>query len=778
MKVEDYLNSVSYAEDASYIPSQFSIEFVNFIKLVNGNEGEENKTPVLHYRMLDQIAKGEPRIANMIHRGAAKAIALDTELFLLSGSSVIKTKARDIKVGDMLIDREGNPTKVIAVSEIFDKPCYDIDFKNAGQDRLVVSEDHLNFFFDGKKEFITTLKEYVPPNLKNNKNELYAPLCKAWKIGTKKVERPYEMGFNSLYLENFFEYDYETRKAFFMGIMGKNGTITNKGFLSIDYEGKYDKDYITMLIHSLGGYVLFDANPILFMVGFCPFRDIELKRKYFANFGNPQRRHIREYARIRKITKKRKSVPTVCFKVDSPTESFTLANGVVTHNTTLFGEYLILYLAFMGGRLPGYKSPIKLALYVADSIDNGVKNMRKNLQYRYENSAFLQQVLKAEWTDIEWRFENKRGEKFIVKAYGAKSGVRGTKALGVRPQLAILDDLVSDEDARSPTVLQSIRDTVYKAVDYALHPTKNTILWLGTPFNANDPLYEAIESGTWAVNVFPVCEKFPCTKEEFRGSWEDRFPYEYVLKKYTQAKQDGKIETFLQELMLRIMSDDARLLTEDNFKWYSKDSLMKVRHNFNFYITTDFATSDRSTADLSVISVWAYNHNGDWFYVDGIAEQQDMGKNIDALFKLVSEYKPMEVGIEVTGQQGGFIPWINQEMMNRNIWFNLATSSNTKVGIRPTTDKMQRFNVVVPWFKAGKMYFPLHHDFHKGLQEMMEELRLASYQGFKSKHDDSIDTVSMLALLKTFKPSAEVAITNRGVFDTPEPVIETESYFV
>jgi len=123
MKVEDYLNSVSYAEDASYIPSQFSIEFVNFIKLVNGNEGEENKTPVLHYRMLDQIAKGEPRIANMIHRGAAKAIALDTELFLLSGSDVIKTKARDIKVGDMLIDREGNPTKVIAVSEIFDKPC-------------------------------------------------------------------------------------------------------------------------------------------------------------------------------------------------------------------------------------------------------------------------------------------------------------------------------------------------------------------------------------------------------------------------------------------------------------------------------------------------------------------------------------------------------------------------------------------------------------------------------------------------------------------------------
>ncbi|TGW14451.1 hypothetical protein EIL50_05480, partial [bacterium NHP-B] len=56
--------------------------------------------------------------------------------------------------------------------------------------------------------------------------------------------------------------------------------------------------------------------------------------------------------------------------------------------TTLLGEYLFLYIAVYG-ELPGF-GKVPLALYVSDSIENGVKNMRKNLEYRWENSDFLQ----------------------------------------------------------------------------------------------------------------------------------------------------------------------------------------------------------------------------------------------------------------------------------------------------------------------------------------------------------------------------------------------------
>lgn len=427
--------------------------------------------------------------------------------------------------------------------------------------------------------------------------------------------------------------------------------------------------------------------------------------------------------------------------------------------TTVLAEYLFLYLAFMGGKLTD-NFKIEFAIYVSDSMENGVHSMKNNLQFRWENSEFLQKyVPKAKIIEDEWTFTNLDGDTVIIKGYGAKTGVRGAKVMGKRPKLAVLDDLISDDDARSATVINAVESVVYKAVDYALHPTNNMIIWSGTPFNANDPLYKAVESGSWDVNVYPVCEKFPCSKEEFRGSWEDRFPYEYVKMKYDKAILDGKVHAFNQELMLRIMSDEDRLITDDDIKYFNRGHLIKNKSYFNFYITTDFATSEKESADYSVISVWALNNQGSWFWVDGICERNDMSTNINELFRLVSKYQPQAVGVEVSGQQGGFIPWINQEMMTRNIYFNLQS-------IRPTTGKLIRFNVMVPLFKAGKILFPNDMPDSKALNEGLEEIKLASLGGFKSKHDDFIDTVSQLALLNTFRPSETTGYDEaRGVYD-------------
>lgn len=423
--------------------------------------------------------------------------------------------------------------------------------------------------------------------------------------------------------------------------------------------------------------------------------------------------------------------------------------------TTVMGEYLFLYIATYG-EIPGF-GKIDLALYVSDSIENGVKNMRKNLEFRHDNSDFLKQyVPEVRFTDIRWEFKNADGKVFIVKGYGAKTGVRGAKEMGKRPGLAVLDDLISDEDARSATVISAVEDTVYKAVNYALHPTKNMIIWSGTPFNAKDPLYKAVESGAWVVNVFPVCEQFPCSREDFRGSWADRFTYDYVKEQYDNAVKLGKIETFNQELMLRIMSDEDRMVQDSDISWYKLDTVIRNKSRFNFYITTDFATSVKQSADFSVISVWAYNNVGDWLWVDGVCKRQLMDANINDLFRLAQVYRPQSVGVEVTGQQGGFIQWIQGQMMERNIYFPLASEGNdTKPGIRPNTNKMVRFNTVVPWFKAHKMFFPTERKTEIPMMEAMNELSLVSASGFRSKHDDFLDTISMLSSLTPWKPSEE-----------------------
>lgn len=419
--------------------------------------------------------------------------------------------------------------------------------------------------------------------------------------------------------------------------------------------------------------------------------------------------------------------------------------------TTLFMEYFTLFLAAFHC-LPGFGA-IDGMIYVSDSMDNGVKSARKNIEYRYNNSEFLQQwIPKATFTDAYLEFTNVSGEMLGVKMFGAKTGLRGTKIFGKRPVIAVLDDLVSDDDANSKAAMTTIKDTVYKGVNHALDPTRRKVIFNGTPFNKDDILIEAVESGAWDVNVWPVCEKFPCTREEFVGAWPDRFSFDYIQAQYELAEKTGKLAGFYQELMLRISSEDERLVQDEDIRWYNRKDVLSNKSNFNFYITTDFATSKKQTADFNAISVWAYNSNCDWFWVDGIHKRQTMDHTINDLFRFVQEYNPMQVGVEISGQQGAYIQWLQQEMLRRNIWFNFASSEKSGApGIKPLQDKLARFNLVVPWFKAGKFYFPSEMRQTTIMGAFMQQLRLATTSGLKGK-DDALDTISQLGYFKPWKP--------------------------
>ena len=421
--------------------------------------------------------------------------------------------------------------------------------------------------------------------------------------------------------------------------------------------------------------------------------------------------------------------------------------------TTALHEYMILYLATYG-EIPGF-GKVNVGMYISDTMENGVKSMRNQLEFRWNNSDFLQKyVPEARFTDIRWEFKNLDGKKMVFRGFGATTGVRGFKEYGERPTWCGMDDLMSDKNAESPTITRDIKNIVYRAARQAMHPKKRMILWTGTPFNKNDPLYEAAGSGAWNTRVYPICEKFPCDKSEFKGAWEDRFNYDFVKKEYDKLLKNGEIASFNQELMLRITSDEDRLVQDSDVVWYSRDQIFQNRSRYNFYITTDFATADGKKNDYSVISVWAYTNAADWLLVDGLCKRQLMDANINELFRFVGNYRPLEVGIEINGQQQGFISWLKKEMIDRNIFFNLAGKGNTE-GIRRTGRKIDNFKLAVPLFKAKKIWLPTELKEHELVTELVEELRFATGEGFKSKHDDAADTVSMLLDIDAFKPSQE-----------------------
>lgn len=695
----------------------------------------------------------------------ASPLALTELVYTKEGTKPIS----DIQIGEQVYSSDGSLATVKDKSVVFNKPMYKITLKDGRS--IKVSEDHLNVVVvkpsAGKqnytKKVLTTedllnlpLKFYKQRGTKVGvEDALYVPMCKPIQFESKNLPvDPYTLG---LLLGD--------------GNSRPDGSNKLTGSLNdLDF-------YITQIPYELGNVYIDKRNTT---VGELPIKGITTAMRSLKVQG------VKTYDKF---------IPTM-YKLSSIEQRIALLQGLLDTDGTInstnkssrvsfsnTSKQLIDDVKEIVESLGGYTS-----LKTVEAGETRFKDRISKTHKAYVLSIFININLfrlprkankfkvnkiydKLAISSIEKiqdepsqciLLDDNSNHEFVTTNYFVthNTGVRGFKRYGTRPQWAGLDDLLSDKNARSPTIVEDIEKVIYYAVENALDPDKKKVVWTGTPFNKKDPLYKGASSGAYKTRVFPVCEQFPCSKEEFKGAWEDRFSYENLMKTYEKLRKANQLKAFYQELMLRVTSEEERLITNDDICWYSRKSLLVNKDSYNFYITTDFATSEKQHADFSVISVWALNNKGYWFLVDGVCRRQTMDKNINDLFRLAQKYQPMSVGVEVSGQQGGFIPWIRNEMVQRNIWFNLANHIGTSsVGIKPNTKKLTRFQTVVPWFKAHTMYLPEEwKTSHELVVELLDELEFVTDSGFRSAHDDAVDTVSMLACMDTWRPSQTVPV--------------------
>lgn len=881
--LDEYLKSVdySYLNSSKYQPSLFALQFVNFIKLVNGEQGETNKTPPMHLKMLDTIAyRKRNHLVNLAFRGSSKttvfgeymtlylaifhelpglkditgmmyiadtmengakslrkniehryehseflqamlprqgvkftdnyleftntdgkqfgvrlfgatALSLDSKLFTENGFTTIK----DCQIGDYIYGPDGKLARIYAKSPVFYKPMYELVLKDGR--KLKVSEDHINSLEERYIEgYGASFNSYRSVDL-TTKELLERKLFKTTTVKPNKWTKGYTSNEPIYWVKNCEPIQY-TEKDFKIDpytvglLLGDGGcSARSNGTFSVRLTGLEEdwKVYEQNIPYKLGKIYRDKRSPKVITRCIYEIKDnvksLGLNKIYYEKavpqeyfFGSIEQR-LALLQGLMDTDGTVYSTGRICFTSTSK----QLADGVIYLVRSLGGSAYKHYSDKVKGNrkpyftvriqinLPIFRLPRKLKL-------QQLKTYKDRVAVIAVNPIMLEP---SQCIGIENTLHQYIAEDFFRTH---NTGLRGTKIFGKRPQVAIGDDLLSDESAKSKTVMELIKDTVYKGIDPALDPNGSLVILSGTPFNKEDIIIEAVESGAWETNVYPICERFPCSREEFRGAWEDRFSYDYIRETYERYKLSGKLGAFYQELMLQITSEEERMVLDSEIRWYYKSDLMKHKSSYNFYITTDFATSSKTTADFSVISVWALNGNEDWYLVDCMVAKQSMDKTVDRLFELVQEYSPMQVGIEITGQQGAFITWLQREMMNRSIWFNFASSDKTgnTPGIRPITDKLSRFNLILPLFKAGKIYFPKEKQDSRELEEFMSELRLATYSGFKG-HDDCLDTISQLAYLRVIKPSKTVVdlVNNSGIWEdmpTYDDVPAISSYIV
>lgn len=835
--VDAWLDQVDYGEGKmrDYVPSEFALNFANFIKLVNGDQGEQHPTPVVHLRMLDKLAGPKKRLANLCSRGlakttlffeylvlyiavfegiegfgeisgmiyvsdsmengvksarknvefryrnseflqhwlpkasftdnylefenrnghqlgckmfGAKALSLDTPLFLAAGGT---TTIGDCQVGDRIMGADGKPTTITRKSEIFHKPMYALTLQDGR--RLKVSEDHLNQVH--VKQFLSerTFSKYeLTEQTLTTKELLELPL---FATDPKGSQRPL------IWVENTKPMEWPENQdilidPYTVGVLIGDGSMNGKAAGNVPVVlTAHEDDWPVLereIPYSLGKAWRDERHPATVsrtVQGISQFVSMHGLDTHGSEKRVPAEFFYGSVAQRLALLQGLMDTDGTC-TTDGKSSFCSASRGLV--------EDVMWLVRSLGGEARWIGKGNDRAFQCSVRIDQPLFRIPRKLERqrppRNDKMAIVSIERIADEPSQCIAVDNDERQFAAADFFRThNTGLRGTKVFGKRPQLAVLDDLVSDDDSRSPTAMSAIKDTVYKGIDYALDPVRRKIVFNGTPFNKNDILYEAVESGGWDVNVWPICEKFPCTRGEFRGAWPERFSYDFVNEQYQLAKATGQVAAFLQELMLRLQGEDDEVVSMNEIRWYSRELLLRNRANYNFYVTTDFATRESKVADHSVGVTWALNNNGDWFLVDGYRHQKTMDKTLDQLFNQVATYRPMLAGIEVTGQQGGFIPWIQEKMVERNVFFSLASHGNSKnPGIRPSTHKLERFQLVVPLFKQGKIYFPEELRNSELVQAFLGEIKLVTPYKIKSKNDDCLDNLSMLPLLGAWVP--------------------------
>lgn len=434
-------------------------------------------------------------------------------------------------------------------------------------------------------------------------------------------------------------------------------------------------------------------------------------------------------------------------------------------------EYAFIYVAALGFWPNFGKTPF--IVFLGASQEGNVKAFFKNVASKIHNSDFLSSLFDLSdkayrQTDSEIELTNRDGVMTISAGKGMSTNWRGIRSKqGDRPSVLIADDVLSNEVMTSETIRNTVEVNWFNSALPALDPRKHKVIYIGTPLSEADLLHKLKASGAYKIVRIPLCSKFPCTVAEFDSVWPDRFTFDYAQELYDQYKAAGRLQSFYTEYMLEVTDLSTLLVEEDDIQWYDYSTFHMNKNKYNYYIVTDFATSTKKSADFSVIGVIALSSNNDWLLVDGQCKRQTMQENLEDLFKYVAKWSPMSVGIESSGQQGGFISILQDMMIERNCWFQFGRRVGSKeAGIRPIKDKVHRFVTgVQPLFKQGRVWLPKPEtlsmaqriNFLPMIEELVNELSKFTMAGGVNAlaHDDCIDILNQMSEMETYKPSNE-----------------------
>ena len=375
------------------------------------------------------------------------------------------------------------------------------------------------------------------------------------------------------------------------------------------------------------------------------------------------------------------------------------------HGKTTVAEAYLLWNAIF--------SKEKVQLIIASSKEMA-EGILENISSEIEENIYLYEDF-GELKGDKWKKDEiKLVNGSIIVAKGIDGSFRGLRKGASRPSLVLLDDVMKDEVAYSPT----LRNKIYNKFKRAVLPLSRDafIIITNTILHSDDlpsRLLREIEEGKlkdWAGI------RFEAITPKGEPLWPARWPLEKLLKKKDQL---GSV-AFAQEYLNRPMSDEDRLFREEWIEYYDDRDLPD-----NLFITAgvDPATG-KSTGDYSAIVVVGKSRQGIIYVLETFIKKVSPQSFMEQLFDIYKRWKPKTIVFEEVAFQEVYKKFVLEEGSKRGLHLPIR-------GIKPKGSKELRASKLSPLIENGLVKFK------KNQKELIEQL-LAFPKG---AHDDAVDAL-------------------------------------
>jgi len=150
-----------------------------------------------------------------------------------------------------------------------------------------------------------------------------------------------------------------------------------------------------------------------------------------------------------------------------------------------------------------------------------------------------------------------------VLGVGITGNIRGINFDDYRPDLIVLDDPITDENAATGPQRDKLTDLIMGALANSLTPASEEpnakLVMLQTPLDADDASARAERSAEWHTETFgcwtEATEDLPLEKQE--SSWPSRYPSVTLREQKKNALRDNRYSIFAREMECKLVAAET-----------------------------------------------------------------------------------------------------------------------------------------------------------------------------------------------------------------------------